>query len=53
LATAMYLKNDKFECSTREIRTTLNYAKKAYDANPVDKKVQELYIEIKAKFAES
>lgn len=49
----MFQKNDEFKTSMKDIRTTHNYAKKAYEGQPNDKKVKELYEKVKAKFEES
>lgn len=51
LATAMYEKNGKCQTGSEgEIRSVHNYAKKAQQANPKDKKLQAFYDEVRAKF---
>ena len=53
MANAMYQKNGEFKNSLQGIRTVHNYAKKAHQGNPNDKKVKELYDQVRAKFEES
>ena len=43
MASAMYQKNGEFKTSLQGVRTVHNYAKKALNGNPNDKKVKELY----------
>lgn len=53
MASAMYQKNGEFKTSLQGIRTVYNYAKKANQGNPNDKKVKELFDAVKAKYEES
>lgn len=48
LASALKSKSGD-KCSEREIKTIFNYAKKALEGNPNDKKVKEFFEEVQKK----